>query len=288
MKDITFAALVLGFATFAAPAQDVKPEPKGPVKKAADSQPVANAPGSDKQQFADLSRLIQTMVAKEIPKEYEDQSGWGQTIPIPEKLRLPGLQRTLIKVGDKLEMPHGLWKRYKVLMEDPKKDLVIRVKEFSKLDAKMFRLALDADAAFVGEAEVKHWAKGLALLNVTATADALIGLQMQFDIGVTLNTKKFPPDIKVEPKLNDLKVEMKEFNVRKVGSPKLIQFQGDPTKSLGIELKDAINGILKTFEPQIKEQANEAIAQALKEGKGTLSPAVLFKLGTSANAKEKN
>ncbi len=83
------------------------------------------------------------------------------------------------------------------------------MREFSKLDPKTFHLVLDADVSFTGEGEVQHWQKGLPLGRLSALADAVLGLGLAFDIGVTLNTKKFPPELNVEPKLTDLQVDLK-------------------------------------------------------------------------------
>src|SRR5437868_1629615 len=105
---------------------------------------------SPQREYADLSRLIHKMVVKEIPREFEDRSGWGQIVPLTEKLRFPNLQRTRVRLGDKEGYPHGLWKKFKVRFDDPDKDVKIDVREFSKIDPKTFHLVVDAEAAFTG------------------------------------------------------------------------------------------------------------------------------------------
>src|SRR5262249_27440526 len=154
-----------------------------------------------KRDYADFSRLIHKMVVKELPKEFEDKIGWGQMVPLTEKLRFPNLPRARVRIGDKEGYPNGLWKRYKARIADPAKDLKINVREFSKVDSKTFRLAVDSEVLLAGEGEIQNWQKGLPLGRISAQADALVGLGMVFDVGVTLNTKKFPPDLNVEPKL---------------------------------------------------------------------------------------
>src|SRR5438067_7323828 len=87
--------------------------------------------------YAEFSKLVHHIVVKSLPKQFADTSGWGQTIPIPPKLSLPNL-RKYVKVGDKLELPHGAWRRFKGSMEDPVKNLKINVKDFKALDDKTF------------------------------------------------------------------------------------------------------------------------------------------------------
>src|SRR5262245_27056939 len=50
----------------------------------------------------DLARTIHSLIVPQVAKQYEDRSGWGQTIPMPANLRRPGLRRTTIKVGDRM------------------------------------------------------------------------------------------------------------------------------------------------------------------------------------------
>src|SRR5262249_41863761 len=92
--------------------------------------------------YADLSRLIHKVVAGQVPKAIEDNSAWGKTIPIPDDLKLPKL-RTVIKVGDKMELPHGLWRKVKLTMADPAKDLRIRVKELNPVNGSKYSLKLE-------------------------------------------------------------------------------------------------------------------------------------------------
>ena len=42
-----------------------------------------------KQDYADFSRLIHKMVVKQLPKEFEDYSAWGQMVPLTEPVRFP-------------------------------------------------------------------------------------------------------------------------------------------------------------------------------------------------------
>jgi hypothetical protein len=250
------------------------------VAKADDPKPAA-----PKKDYSDFSRLIHKMVVKELPKEFEDHSSWGQMVPLTEPVRFPNLPRTRIRVGDKEGYPHGLWKKFKGRIEDPAKDLKINVRELSKVDPKTYRLVLDSEVAVTGEGEVQNWQKGVSLGRLNASADAVVGLGMTFDVRVTFNTKKFPPDLIVEPKLTDLQIDLKEINLRRVVHPTTnIVVEGEALKKFGDDARGWLNSALKNLEPEIKKRANEAIAQSLKEGKGTISAAALFKSAPPAKS----
>src|SRR5438128_774509 len=83
-------------------------EPKPPVKA----------------EHAELARLIHAAIVPKLPKEFEDRSAWGRTIPDPGNLKLSGL-RTRVKVGDKEELAHGSWVRTRLWLDDPGKDVQI-------------------------------------------------------------------------------------------------------------------------------------------------------------------
>ena len=246
----------------------------------------ADDPKIDPQKdYAEFSKMIHKMVVKELPKEFEDKSGWGQIVPLSEKLlRFPNLPAALKSgLGDKEGYPDGLWKKFKVRFDDPAKDIKIVVKEFTKIDPKTFKLVVDSEVTFTGEGEVQNWQKGVPLGRITAQAGAMVALGMHFDVGVTFDTRKFPPDINIDPKITTLTIDLKEFNLRRVANPTTnIAIEGETAKGIGDDLKDSLKALIKTQEPDIKKRANEAIAQSLKEGKGNISAASLLKMAAAA------
>ena len=84
---------------------------------------------------------------------------------------------------------------------------------------------------------------------------------------MTVNFKKLPPEVHVEPAVVAVQLALKEFKVRRVG-PVLVLEQGE----LGEELKRSLQERMKTYEPQVKEYANRALAEALKTNKGLFAP----------------
>jgi len=121
----------------------------------------------DKDKYAEFSKLLHKIALKQIPNYLEDNTGWGQTVPIPPKVRFPNLKRTTVMVKDRPEFPHGLWRKVKVWMKEPAKDLTIRVKDF-KVEGKLIRISLDAVAALETEVEAQQWQLGILLIGFRA------------------------------------------------------------------------------------------------------------------------
>src|SRR5262245_10214202 len=172
---------------------------------------------TDQPDYTEFSKLIHQIVVGQLPKVYEDESAWGQTISIQpgDKLPLPKL-RTIFKKGDKLEAPHGLWRKVKAWMTDPAKDLQIQVRDLKAVSASSYRLVLDADADLRTWTEAQHWQKGLALIGFIAEADAKVNLYLECDVALSLDAKSFPPAVKVDPKVSTLKLDLKDMTLRSV------------------------------------------------------------------------
>jgi hypothetical protein len=225
-----------------------------------------------KEDHADLARVIQQVVATQLPREYEDRKEWGKTVPIPENLENARLRRR-VKVGDHEEFPDGPWRRTRLWVDDPARDVQIRVQEVRKTDASKTHIRVEAVAALHGERQRQQWLRGLPLLDITAQADAVVSVALECDVAISLNTTAFPPELRVEPRVTQLHIGLKSFTLKQVG--KLIK--GDLAEKLGHELQGMLEDLLKHKEPEIKEKANEAIARALKQNKGKLSADALLK-----------
>src|ERR1700732_2862048 len=89
-----------------------------PAAGAAEDKPPSKA------DYSEFAKLIQAAVVPHIPRELEDKSQWGKTIPDPGDLRLNRL-RTHIRVGDKEDLPDGLWSRTRVVIDNPARDVQI-------------------------------------------------------------------------------------------------------------------------------------------------------------------
>jgi hypothetical protein len=227
--------------------------------------------------YSELSKLIQEVVAAKLPRQWEDRSGWGQTVPYEPGLPLPRLRR-MVQVGKNYELPHGTWKRTRVWLDEPARDVLIEVKDLRKEEGKPYRLKLTATIAGHGEKELKQWQKGLQLLGVTAQADAVVVVRLDCDVTASVNVLKLPPEVRIEPKVADVQLELREFRLHRVG-PLLA---GPQAQQLGDELKGTLEALLKSYEPQVKDFANESLARSLQESRGKISVTRLLKAITPA------
>ncbi len=224
-----------------------------------------------KADYKEFSRLVHSIVVSQMPKEIVDSSGWGGTIPVPPRLPFP-LLRTYVKVGDKLEVPHGTWRRFKGKIENPQKDLKILLTDFKRLNDKTYRIAFDVDATMAWNFELQQWQKGLLLLPVAATVDSHFTSAIVCDVDVELDIATFPPALKIAPKVVDLGLNLVDVKLR--DGP---QLSGENAERFANDIKDLLRVAVKASEPLVKAEVNRVIALSLKEGKGTIGLGAIMK-----------
>lgn len=229
---------------------------------------------SDKNDYTELSRRLQQAIVEKAPKRYEDRSDWGRTIPPPPAVRLPRLPRKVVQVNGRDEFPDGVWKRTLVWLDDPAKDIRVRVLDVKQREANTYRVKLASTVDLHAERERQRWKNGVRFYALTVQADARFGAEFDCDVKVAFDVSKFPPDVLVEPKVARARVELLEFDLNRVGS----LLVGDPARELGDELKGVLQELIRLFDEDVKEYANAAIIKVLKDGKARVSAAELLKI----------
>jgi hypothetical protein len=165
--------------------------------------------------------------------------------------------------------------------------LQISVREVKRLDPKTIRVSVQADATFGTAVQAQLWQKGLALPGFSGRAGATIGVFIDCDVAMELVATKFPPELKVVPKVANLKMDLRDFNLQEVSTPRLGKvLEGERAKQMGNQYRGILQDAMHSAEPTVKDYANEAIAKSIKEGKGTLGANALFKMLGAATPKE--
>jgi hypothetical protein len=240
--------------------------------KGQESPPV---PDPDRENPAgDLERLIHDAVVSKLSKVYEDASGWGRTIPLPEQLRRPRARRMIIDVDGRPEVPDGTWHKVRLWLADPDRDLHVRVKSFRGLEATKYRLEVSTDTLLRTEADVVRWRNGILLADVTARARVALNISVVCEVSGRLDTSVVPPELRLEPDLRDLKVDVKEVVPTRVTLNRLgVTVGREVLGGAGEELRDTLQVLIRRRD----KRAAEMLAKALREGKGPLAAARMLK-----------
>jgi hypothetical protein len=217
-------------------------------------------PTAEEAAGADLARLIHKTIVAKLPTAYEDKSGWGQTIPLPDRLILPRLKRTMVKVGDHMEVPDGTWRKLRLRLEDPDRDLHVRIRGFKQLGPTTYRTTYNVEATLRAEADVQRWRNGVELADLTARADVRLVIRVECDSTARLATDKLPPRLVLDPDLKDLKLTLKEFTPKAVTFRRAgVTVEGSPIEAVGAEVKDLVQALMESKEPDIRKGVNETL-----------------------------
>jgi hypothetical protein len=236
-----------------------------------------SATPDDKDAGAALAQLIHQAVTAKLPKVYEDDSGWGHTIPLPDRLRRPRLRRTIIEVDGRPEMPDGLWRKVRLRLEDPRRDLRIRVRSLQRVDATTYRLIVDSGATVRADADLQRWRNGVLMADVTAQTRLLLDVVVDCAITARLEAGRVPPRLRLEPDVKDLKIILKDFRAERVTFLRAgLTVEGEALEGLNEEFKDSLQGLLQSKQPEIKKRATEALAREFSKDKGPIPLAALL------------
>jgi hypothetical protein len=240
---------------------------------AAAAQPAA--PPADEAAGAPLARLIHTAIVAKLPPVFEDRSAWGHTIPLPDRVRFPRLRRTVVPVGDHMEVPDGTWRKLRLRVEHPDRDIRVHVRSFRRVDPMTYRVVVETDVDLRAEADVQRWRNGVELADLTAWASVGLGVVFECDVATRLDTRRKMP-IVLEPEVRDVKLNLREFTPRQVTFRRAgVTVEGGPVEAVGQEVRDFIQDQLRSLEPQLKQRADQAMKRMMKEGDPRKAQAVL-------------
>lgn len=221
-----------------------------------------------------LAQAVHSILISKMPTEHEERKNWGKIARIFDGYDVKGKGLKISLRKREKDANHGLWKRFKVWIDDPQRDVRIEVRNSRRVAPDRLRFELVGTVDGHGFAELKQWSNGVQLLGVSADADATVELLLECDIHLTVEQGTFFPNLVIEPQIVQSKLWLKDFRLRRVGTV----LRGKLADELGDELRDEIQKLLQKNEHKVKEEANKAIAKGLRDGKLRLSPAELLEL----------
>jgi hypothetical protein len=229
--------------------------------------------GQDARQAA-LAEMVHSILISKMPTEHEERKNWGHYVRIFDGYDVKGKGLKIQLKKRERNANHGLWKRFKVWVDDPHRDLQIEIRNMRRNGEDKLQFELVGTVSAHGFAELKQWSNGVQLLGVAAEADAVVELNLGCEIALSAEQGVFLPNLVVEPRIIDSKLWLKDFRLRRVGP----LVRGKVAKELGDEFRDEIQKQLHKNEHKVAEEANRAIAKSLQDGKLRLSPSELLQL----------
>ena len=188
-----------------------------------------------------LSQAAASMIAAEIPREYERKKDWGRTKEITTGLRSSGNFFKFDIHRQKSEVNHGVWKHYKLTLVDPEKNLDVQIENLRTLELGRVALTLNVAAKVHGWARAKIYDRGIHIIALEAEGDTNVRLSIDAEIGVeSVKTDSLLPTYAINPVITDARVKFDDFQLKRISD-----VRGSFAHEVGIILREAVEDELK-------------------------------------------
>jgi hypothetical protein len=238
MNQVTRSAAAFLFAAALAMCSDVTPalaeSPSGPSAE-------------------EISQIAARLIAEAIPREYERSQDWGRTKAITTGLRSSGNFFKFDIHRRKSEVKHGVWKKYRVVLLEPEKNLVVRIDNLREIAAGRTALTLSVAAKLHGWARAKVYDRGVHFIALEAEADASIRLSLDAEISLEpIPTKSWLPGVAIRPIITDARLAFDDFRLTRISD-----LRGSLARELGNGLRHLIEDELTG--PTLTAKLNRSI-----------------------------
>lgn len=218
------------------------------------AEPAASSPGIPGGLAPELiSQIASHIIAAEIPREFEGSKDWGRTKRMTTGLRSYGNFFKFDIHRDRSEVNDGIWKRYRLTLVDPDKNLDVKIENLRTLETGRIALTLNVAAKVHGWARIKIYESGVHIIALEAEGDTGIRLAIDADIGVKpASSDSFLPSYAIDPLVTDARLKFEDFNLTRISD-----VGGTFAHEVGIVLREAAEDELKG--KKLTEKINRSI-----------------------------
>jgi hypothetical protein len=200
-----------------------------------------------------VAGLVSPLIAEAVPREFEGKKDWGKTKNITTGLRSEGNFFRFDIHSKKSEVNDGVWKKYRVTLVDPDKNLEVRVDNLRTLDSGRYALTLFVAAKVHGWALAVVYEHGVHVISLEAEGDTSIRLWVDADVAVeTVQSSTFIPGVELRPVVSDAQIKFDDFKLKRISD-----VRGAVAKELGELLRKELQKQLSG--PKLVDRLNRSL-----------------------------
>jgi hypothetical protein len=223
-----------------------------------------------------VAHLVTPLIAEAVPREFEGKKDWGKTKKVMTGLRSEGNFFRFDIHSKKSEVNDGIWKKYRVTLIEPEKNLEIRIDDMHRLESGKHALTLFVAAKVHGWARAVVYEHGVHVISLDAEGDTAIRLWVDAEVGVeTVESSTFIPGLELRPVVTDARLKFDDFKLTRIS-----EVRGAVAKELGDLLRKELQK--KLSGPRLVDRFNHALQKHPERLR--LSPDML--LGKSSPKKQ--
>lgn len=243
--------------------------PQSPEPSVSATPPTPDAPAIPGNSHGVLDQILRNWIVSQLPAEYENKKKWDrkERVAVGLKIELDGPQLETRRRYK--EVNHGTWTKYKITPIDPAKEFQFSLENVRTIGEGRiaFDLIVIAKANLFGR--VAKWERGVQLYNLCAEADVHFKLIAQGECDIYLDPRRLPPDVRIEPKVNNADIQFLGFKLQRVSAAK-----GPLVKMLSATVREMAEDAIEDNRPKLVEKMNKQIEK--QKDKLVLSAAKAF------------
>src|SRR5215212_6622833 len=200
-----------------------------------------------------VAQLVAPLIAEAVPREFEGKKDWGKTKNVTTGLRSEGNFFRFDIHSKKSEVNDGIWKKYRVTLIDPDKNLEIRIDNLHRLESGKYALTLFVAAKVHGWARAIVYEHGVHVISLQAEGDTAIRIWVDAEVGVeTVESATFIPGLELRPVVTDARLKFDDFKLTRISD-----VRGAVAKELGDLLRKELQK--KLSGPKLVDRFNHAL-----------------------------
>lgn len=200
-----------------------------------------------------VSAVASALIAESIPREYERSKDWGRTKRITTGLRSSGNFFEFDIHRRKTEVKHGVWKKYRVTLVEPDKNLTVRIENVRSTGQGQIALSLYVTAKVHGWARAKVYDRGIHIIALEAEGETSVRLWLDAQIAIeSVRSNAFLPGIAIRPVVSGARLALDDFRLTRISD-----LRGAIAHELGDGLRHVIEDELAG--PKLVAKLNRSI-----------------------------
>jgi hypothetical protein len=227
-----------------------------------------------------VAQVVGPIIAESIPRKYEGSKDWGKTTEIVSGLHSNGNFFKFDIHREKKEVNDGVWKKYRLELIEPEKNLTVRIDDLRSIESGRYALTLFVAAKMHGWARTVVYERGVHVISLEGEGDTSVSLWLDAEVGAkTVQSSLLIPGIEIQPTITDARLKFDDFKLTRISDVK-----GAIAHDLGGLLKKALQKELAG--PKLVKKLNHSIEKHPE--KLRLTPDMLLGKKSAAKTKGKD
>jgi hypothetical protein len=205
--------------------------------------------------WSDIARGIVLAV---VPRDYCDDKHWGNTDKVATGVRVRTKNGQVRLEQREKKVNNGLWRRVKVKLIDPEKNLKFEVRDLHKEDDGATHFQLFIEVRLKAESQFAVWAWGVKGIN--GTVESNMTVQGRADCSFVVETDRaegaFLPEFVLKPAVETLHLKLTDVDTKRIGV-----INGKLAEELGDSSRKTVEDLLQDQEKKILKQVQKSLAK---------------------------